>query len=308
MSKNKLINELFWLRFIACLAVVVGHAIQTSESHFLPDDSALGISAEIRQVIYLSLLFGTPVFVFISEFLLAKSYPVNVPKGFIKKRVQYLLVPYLFMSVVYAFIEAEVWSVKGLSLEIAMNIFLGDSTVYFILIIFQFYFLHIILNRYLNKWSPKVVIVSSFIINVVYLSIFNFIKSPDTVYAQYIWQKGYWIPFVGWLFYFTVAYYCGKHYSEVLKFLNRHRLFVIIMPVITFMLVLVVSKVLVTVPWSSKRIDMILYSLSVIFFIIYVTSKLKTLPSIVMFISSYSFSIYLLHKAFLALIKVIASS
>ncbi len=50
---------------------------------------------------------------------------------------------------------------------------------------------------------------------------------------------------------------------------------------------------------SSKRPDIMLYSTSMIFLCFHLFSKMKHVPKIIMFISNYSFSIYLLHAYFM---------
>ncbi|MED4293012.1 acyltransferase family protein [Priestia megaterium] len=302
MSNKGLINEFFWLRCIACLAVVMGHSFQSSYNYYVQSEEQIkSVYIDLYHVLYLGILFGTPVFVFISEFLLSKRYSLNVPKGFIKKRLKFLLIPYAFMSIMYALTEMNKWTIEDLIIESSKNIFFGDSTVYFILIIFQFYFLHLFFNKHLNRLSPKKVIPIAFLINVLYLSIFNFFSPPNFPYAEYVWEKGYWIPFTGWIFYFILGYYCGKNYNQFLVFLHKYKILVISMPVFSFIIVLLLSKFIVIIPWSSKRIDMILYSTSIILFIIYMSSRIKEVPKTVMFISRYSFSIYLLHQFFLML-------
>ncbi|MEC1072274.1 acyltransferase family protein [Priestia megaterium] len=302
MSNKGLINEFFWLRCVACLAVVMGHSFQSSYNCYIQsEDQINSLYIDLYHVLYLGILFGTPVFVFISEFLLSKRYPVNVPAGFIKKRLKFLFIPYVFMSIMYALTEMSEWTIRDFIIESSKNIFLGDSTLYFILIIFQFYFLHLFFNKHLNRLSPKKVIPIAFLINILYLSIFNFFSPPNLPYANYLWKVGYWVPFVGWIFYFILGYYCGKNYRQCLTFLHKYKILVIGMPMFSFSIVLVLSKFVVIMPWSSKRIDMILYSTSVILFIIYISSRIKEVPKTVMFISRYSFSIYLLHQFFLML-------
>src|SRR5699024_8196551 len=140
MKNQGLINEVFWLRCIACLAVTFGHSI--GNGYILYTDTTIyHVGAYI---LHMGILFAVPVFVFISELLLANKYIKKVPKGFMKKRVRILLLPYLFMSTVYALLNLETWTLQGIVSAVLGSVFLGKSAVYFILIIFQFYFLHIL--------------------------------------------------------------------------------------------------------------------------------------------------------------------
>ncbi|TWN67516.1 hypothetical protein CHCC14427_3963 [Bacillus paralicheniformis] len=59
---------------------------------------------------------------------------------------------------------------------------------------------------------------------------------------------------------------------------------------------------------TSKRPDILLYSTSIIFLCFHLFSKLKSVPKLIMMISNYSFSIYLLHAFILIFGLVILTS
>lgn len=298
MKSQNLINEVFWLRCIACLSVTLGHAIHNGY-FFYPNQTIYHSGAYL---LYMAVLFGVPVFIFISELLLANKYVDKVPKGFIKKRVKILLFPFLFMSAVYAFINLETWSFNGFIIKFINAVLLGKSAVYFILIIFQFYFLHMLLSKHLNRLSPKVIIPMSFIINLLYLAVFNFFSPPTNPIASYIWSTGYWLPFVGWIFYFVLGFYCGKNYQIVISKLRNKK--VVLIPLITLVIMLFMNKYF-NINQNSKRLDMLLYASSVIFLIMYISISIKRVPKFVMYISNYSFSIFLLNVFFFELFKYI---
>ncbi|MUV36902.1 hypothetical protein JNUCC1_00706 [Lentibacillus sp. JNUCC-1] len=81
MKKQSLIHEIFWLRSLACLAVTFGHAIHNGHMIY----EAETVFHPPVYIFSMAVLFGVPVFVFISEFLLANKYHTSVPKGFMKK-------------------------------------------------------------------------------------------------------------------------------------------------------------------------------------------------------------------------------
>ncbi len=293
-----LINEVFWLRCIACLAVTLGHAIGNGFYFYLePSIYHAGLYA-----LHTAALFGVPVFVFISELLLANKYTEKVPTRFMKRRVKILLFPYLVMSIVYALNSIESWTLQGVISRLAMSIFLGDSAVYFILIIFQFYFLHLLLRKYLDRLSAKLVISIALIINFLYLAFFNFVEAPDSAVGHFIWTKGYWMPFAGWIFYFVLGFYCGRNYRYVLNTLKKK--LVLMIPILALVIMLIMNTTFL-LDNDSKRVDMLLYASSVIFFIIYISSHIKRVPKLVMFISNYSFSIFLLNLFYYHLLRLV---
>lgn len=297
MKNQGLINEVFWLRCLACLAVTLGHSIGNGYILYT-DTSIYHVGAYILQI---AILFAVPVFIFISELLLANKYINKVPKGFMKKRVKILLLPYLFMSTVYALLNLETWTLQGLITGWIGSILLGKSAVYFILIIFQFYFLHMLFSKYLNRISPKIMIPLAFVINILYLAFFNFIEAPNNAIANYIWDIGYWLPFIGWIFYFVLGFYCGRDYQRFLSLIKSKWL--LIMPILTLGFMLLMNKWFL-LDYDSKRVDMLLYATSIIFLIIYLSSNIvKKVPKLVMFISNYSFSIFLLNMFFLILLR-----
>ncbi|MQR87065.1 acyltransferase family protein [Bacillus megaterium] len=303
---KKLVNEIFWLRSISCLAVVTIHSIQAGIGYYFTGEN--NIMVYFLHLFYAAALFGTPAFVFISEFLLAKSYPTTVPDGFIKKRIKFLMLPFIFMGIVYAFFEANNFSFKILTSEILKNIFFGDYVAWFILLILQFYLLHMLISKLLKKASPKIVLPITFIINVLYLSFFQFVNPIDIIpFNKYIWYRGYWIPFLGWIFYFTLGYYIGNNYKEYKHFLNKNKKLVLIMPAIVYCLLVGLKLSQILPESTSKRPDIPLYTLTIICFIFYVTPKIKTVPKLVMLISNYSFNIYLLHMIFIYIIKPLPS-
>ncbi|MGM8212346.1 acyltransferase family protein [Virgibacillus sp. W0430] len=293
------INEVFWLRCTACLAVTLVHAIHNGY-YFYPEPT---IYHSGIYLLHLSVLFGVPVFVFISEFLLAQKYLTRVPKGFMKKRVKILLFPYLFMNFIYARMILDTWSVQGYIKQLFQTVFLGESALYFIIIIFQFYLLHVIFKKHLDRLQAKIIIPSAFIVNFVYLAFFNFTSAPDHPFAQYIWKTGYWLPFIGWLFYFVLGFYCGKHFEKV-KDIFRYKWITVllIVPVPVLVIMVFMTKYFLVSP-SSKRVDMLVYASTILFLLMYLAQKIKKVPKLVMFISNYSFSIFLLNMFFFVLLR-----
>lgn len=285
--------EIYWLRFISCLSVVLIHAIESGIRLNVSNISANTIY--LLEILQLSLMFATPTFIFISEFLLSKSYVDGLPKGFFIKRIKFLLIPYLSMAVIYAIVFLDNYSFNNLMYEIFDNAVLGNFVAYFVLVIFQFYLLHLLLYKKLQSWNGIKVMFTSLVVNVSYLAFFMIINPPtDTGLLYYIWVKGHWLFFPAWLFYFCLGYYAGRNYSYLLTVLRKYKWLVFLAPIINLCMSVIISSQFGF--GSSKRADIIFYTTSIIFLIIYLTSKLKEPPKIVLLISKYSFSIYLLHK------------
>ncbi|WP_276328191.1 acyltransferase family protein [Evansella clarkii] len=292
---KKIIYEAYWLRAIACMAVVITHAVNTT---LINNDSS---DSQFQEYLLIMLrfmaFFGTPAFVFISELLISRAYPTKIPQGFLIKRVKYLLFPYVFMGAVFAVIESN--SQREFFQKTFFNLLLGGYTGYFILIIFQFYILHILFSRFLKTLPVKPVIFISFIINLLYLALFNFTEPFPGALGEYLWARGYWMPFIGWIFYFILGYYSGLHFDLLKEKIKQYRALIFTVPPLALLLLILLVRADIVTVVSSKRLDMPIYTAGVIMVILYLTSKYRKTPEFILVISKYSFNIYLLHKIFL---------
>lgn len=146
------IKEIFMIRCISCLSVVLLHII--SMVLMLQAEALADISHTVDSFRTL-LMFSTPAFIFISEFLLARSYPDGVPDGFLKKRGKVIFVPFLFIAAIDALLMTSAMGGEVTFLAFVQkylaNVFLGNFIGYFILVIFQFYMLHMMFHEYLKK-------------------------------------------------------------------------------------------------------------------------------------------------------------
>lgn len=301
MSRKTYIDEIFVLRAIACLSIVFLHALGIAQSGITDiSDSFNSVVNSIRVL----LTFGTPTFVFISMLVISYSYPDGLPSGFLGRRFKLILLPYFSMAIFYAIFYGLVSStpIKQILVNAFLNI-LGGFHGYFVLIIFQFYLLCYFLNNYLSEKNPLIVISISLILNIIYLSLFNFIPPPiDHKWIEYFWFRGHWIPFFGWIFYFSVAYYCGKNYEKFLLILNKNKNFIFASTILTGVITIVLAN-LEFIPLSSKSVAMLFFTMSMIATLYYMATKLQEVPYFLMKISEYSFSIYLLHMLFLSIVN-----
>jgi membrane-bound acyltransferase YfiQ involved in biofilm formation len=301
---NKISIEILLLRCVGCLFVVMVHAlIFTGRIH---DQSSLLNAARLVFNV------GTPIFIFITEFLIAKNYKENLPGHFLSKRMITLIPPYIAMAIVGSIYKVqennEPYTMQTIGIAIVRNIFMADYNGYFILIIIQFIVIHYLLHNKLKKWSAKVVLPVSFAINFLYLAFFNFVPpfgftNPNT--AEYIWYYTSWLPFIGWAFYFALGYYCGKHYEQFVEVLNRNKTYVLALPIVTVIPVLALKYLDLSPVISSKGIGYLLFAPSMIFLIFYISNKLTKVPDWVVSISDHSFGIYLTHSVFMRVFVIL---
>ncbi|MFV8830058.1 acyltransferase family protein [Alkalihalobacterium sp. APHAB7] len=307
MKKNH-VNEIFFLRSIACLTIVLLHSIAWGTEHIrvlskLPDFLLI-----ILDSLNVFLYYGTPVFIFITAFILGYSYKERIIdyKPFLLKRIKFILLPYICMAVLYA-LPFLLISFEQFTLKVFLNALIGDFHAYFVLIIFQFYLMFVFFKKWFDKHSPILVITSSLIINIIYLSVFNFTNSMNVWFSDYIWERYYWIPFPGWIFYYSLAYYTGRHYQIVTTYINQYKYFVFSAPVITSLLLLFLYHSEFITIHSSKRIDILFHTISIIALVLYIAMKMQRIPSIFLLISNYSYGIYLLHTLYMAALILVFS-
>lgn len=122
------VKEIFVIRCISCLSVVLLHAISMVlivRADML-GDAVFRVVESFRTL----LMFSTPAFIFISEFLLAHAYPGGVPDGFLKKRFKTIFIPFLFIAVLDAFMTAglmmQQFHASVIIKKLLTNIFLGN--------------------------------------------------------------------------------------------------------------------------------------------------------------------------------------
>lgn len=296
--EKKRIPEVDTIRAIACLCVVLLHAamydLNFTSAMLLPQDATL-LDKSLATVVGL-LAFGTPTFVFLSEFLLSRSYPNRMPYQFIKKRVIPILAPFVFISF-FAVLVKYYDSFPILIREFSLNL-IGDYRgpgAWFIVVILQFYGMHYLFNRFLNNVSVPLMLGLSFVINVSYLALFNLVKAPsNNPFIHYLWDGWYWIPCFGWIFYFCLARYCGRNYDQFIALLKKYKYFVLPAPLFAIAIMLYLNTFNL-LPYGSKRLDMVLFTTTMILLLFLVASGLKKQPVWLGFISRYSFGIYLLH-------------
>ncbi|WP_322905829.1 acyltransferase family protein [Paenibacillus sp. SGZ-1009] len=288
---RRTIDEVSIIRVIACLSVVLLHSIKFSTG----DSSEGAIQFGLWSLAGL-LSFGTSTFVFISALILAYSYPKQLPNGFYAKRIRFLLIPFACMAIFYAIVSGltKDWSIPKL---VVYNL-LGAYHGWFVLVIFQFYVLHQLYAAYIDRFRPAVVLGVSLFVNVLYLGFFNLVPPPAGGLAAYIWERGYWMPFTGWLFYFSLAYYCGRHYELFLRGLERYKLWIIAALPLTAGWV-VYNNAFSSLGFGSKRVDMIGFTVVMILLLFLLLRGVKRIPPFVTLISQYSFGIYLVHWFFL---------
>ena len=308
-EKRKYLNEIVFLRSIACLCIAVVHSLHVAHTDTTFTNSSYDT---LMDSIYVLLTFGTPTFIFISMLLISYSYPDGLPRKFLSRRFKLILLPFIAMAIFYSadmnifhqllagnmseVFSATTWTTISSNV---INNLLGGYHGYFILIIFQFYILAYYLYKFLLKSNPFLIILLSLVINLIYLAIFNFTEPPtDSEAMRYFWNTGHWIPFVGWIFYFALAFYCGLYYEYFVGLLKKNKTLIIVTTLISGFLTVLLT-ILEWIPLSSKTVTMLFFTTGMIGILYLIAMKMKSIPKILVDINNYSFSIYLLNTFYI---------
>ncbi|WP_054954943.1 acyltransferase [Paenibacillus dakarensis] len=159
-SKRRSLPEIQLVRAIAIIGVLSVHA--TSFATVAMKDSNFYV---VYNFFNIFMRIGTPVFMFLSSFVLFYSYyarPFNAKlfSNFYKKRLKYILVPYVLFSLLY-FLMVQLTNQGDLSLRemiesFVVKLFTGKAYthLYFIFISVQFYIIFPLL-LWLFKCKPS---------------------------------------------------------------------------------------------------------------------------------------------------------
>lgn len=288
------LNEINMVRALACIAVVLTHSITNFIVSLKPD-----INGADQYITFLRfiLLAATPIFILISEALISRNYQNGVPKGFLKKRFRYILIPYILVGLLYAYMNSG-----G---DLAQFLKRGNRIViqgywhgFFVLVIFQFYILHMMLGKFLNKVKPWVPILVSFALTFAHQYSFDRIDAYHTWFME-TYPLSHRTFIIAWLFYFVVGYYVGRYYETLFNFLGRHWWIPSLGAVVSYWIMMrhVLDGTFIVV--TSDRYDIHLYAVSVFLFLIVLFRKSMHFSPMLAKLSHFSYFIYLIHMAVL---------
>ena len=283
-------TELTYFRAFICILIVLVHILTQYMGHV--EDSE---TSELKLLYYIQniIIFATPSFIILSQLLTTLNYK-TVDRHYLWKRVKYILCPYLLVGTFYAYSEHKITG-NTFTEEWWKSVILGHWHGYFILIIMQFF----VLSYLLYKGSPRIfdsktVLVLSFIVQFSFLHLYN----ENAVFAKYFTA---FYPFsentciLGWIFFFFMGGYIGRHYHQIIQFLNLHIFIVLGVAILSYLGFIAFGH---HIYWyvTSFSAGLMCYSSVMFLLLLGVATHFNTLfYSSVQLISTFSFFIYLLH-------------
>ncbi|WP_286229707.1 acyltransferase family protein [Neobacillus mesonae] len=277
-----MIKEWNLLRTVACLSIVLLH----STTHI--GRVAGHIKLDLYHFFRITLCYATPTFIVLSIIILANRYTDKLPNNFWEKRLKFIFLPYVSFAIIDAVVGKSLNTNIFIDRQILDNVLTGKYEGWFILVIFQLYFLYYFVIKY--KLSMKKIFPISIIIMAWYL---HFISGPITDPLLIKFKHTLKLPFIAWLGYFTIAIIIGKYYSLISKKLFKYRWLTILWVAISLSIIYISFRSGVT-NIDSRRIDLYPLVLSVMACILAWGQSFHN-SKVINTISNYSFGIYLLH-------------
>lgn len=318
MTKRKQIDELYYIRAIAALGILIIHATGSFAvtSEFGSKAMYLGIFANQF------FRFGSPIFMMISGLVLFYNYRSMEEfdaKKFYKKKLVYILIPYIIWSIIYfsyrfyySNIVIEFSHLKLLLEDILWGT--SYSHLYFIILIFQFYLILPLLIKYLSgfmKEKPIKMFLTLFVLQAIVLVYGKFFKNPNATGLVAMFNKYYWKSIFAWFFYFLTGGILGIHYETVVKFIERNikRILFIYLLITSFYIGEVYYSIFINAgrkyydSFGSIRPQTLIYATISMPILIWITRKMIGKFNLLKDFGTYSLGIYFAHPLVLQEIK-----
>ncbi|WP_422125837.1 acyltransferase family protein [Staphylococcus simulans] len=181
--------------------------------------------------------------------------------------------------------------------HLLINILLeGKFFGWFVLVIFQFFVLHMLFYKVLDRMKPLIPIVVSLVISFGHA----FLMYYSTTYLEF-WNTYYPLfnrtIILNWLFYFVIGFYIGKNFDAVMQYVQQKVLYVLGALLLSG-LVIAFDFFVLNVTWrESNRFDLFIFTAAFFVLAIYVAKQLSRYHLTALYmISEISFFIYLSHQ------------
>lgn len=318
MEKRKQIEELYYIRAIAALGILIIHAT-----------GVFAVNAEFNsKAMYLGIFtnqffrFGSPIFMMVSGLVLFYNYRSMAEfdaKKFYSKKALYIVVPYIVWSAIYfgfrSYLSKSPFNINQIILFLK-EILVGNSFphLYFMVLIVQFYLILPLLIKYLTKpmkEKPIKLFVILLILQSIILIYGKYFRNFNAVGLVGFFNKYYWQSIFGWFFYFLSGGILGFHYDLIVTCIENHIKRFSIFYIITTSLY--VGQVYYSVlsnggrgnygSFGSIRPQTLIYAIATMPILIWFTRKMVGKFNIVKIFGTYSLGIYLAHPLILEGIK-----
>lgn len=315
--------ELYYIRAIAALGIFIIHGSGGFALYSPFNSKAMHIGILLNQFFR----FGTPVFMIISGLVLFYNYSDKAKFNtvmFFKKKIIYVVIPYILWSVGYVLFRTYMYSLsvdKDMIITALRNLLNGKNFphLYFIILIIQFYLLFPIMLRTIVKLMKNKPLKFLAALLIVQLSIlcygFYFTGQHTNTIISWI-KSNYYMTLFGWFFYFLFGGTIALHYNRIVNGINSY--IKIIIPLYVISTAVFIGEVYWNIlrtggrdyyeKFSSIRPINIFYSIMTLALLIWITTRIKEKAGLgyrtLKFVGTYSFGVYFVHPMVLEYIKI----
>lgn len=292
--KNNRLYELDYIRFIACLAVMIVHITATGVTDYIQGSFPHIITLILNR----SLKFTTPVFIFLSGVTNFFAYSNKEIKyfDFVKKRLKSTLVPYFVWCLIYysAYIYAGIYSFD--IVFFIKNVVLGTMSyhLYFVIIISQIYLLGPLFYKLIKNSNKRILILTvAAIFTAICAGTLNF-KLSDRIFLKYI-------------FFYMIGIYVTLETEKFKTFVDKNKILITAMYITIGLLYTVASFF----NWENSIYVWFVFSAVSVFFVflvsMYLVEIFKTKYRYVKLFGQSSYYIYLMHPLVLTVMIMLSA-
>lgn len=322
MARRKEIEELYYIRGLAALGILIIHATGSFAVLSEYGSRAMYVGVFLNQFFR----FGSPVFMMISGLVLFynyRSFDEFDTKRFYKKKLKYIFLPYTIWSAIYFLYAHYVNNIplKGEMPKLLRGILLGEnySHLYFIFLIFQFYILVPLILKYLIEPMKEKPIQVFFIFALIQGAILiyeYYFRNPNAEGFMRLFNRYYWKTVFGWSSYFMTGGLIGLHYENFVDYIEKHikGISIIYILVSTFYLGQVYFNIYINEgrnfygKFGSIRPHTMIYAFFTMAMLIYITRKIAKKDNFfqryLKNFGTYSFGVYFSHPLVLEELKL----
>lgn len=214
-EKRTKLLELDYMRFIACLAVMIVHISATGVTEYIHGSFPHIIMTLLNR----SLKFTTPIFIFLSGVTGFYGYRNKEFKyfEFINKRLRRVLIPYLVWCVIYYFVYIKI-GYYGFNIKFFIkNVIQGTMSyhLYFVIIITQLYLMGPVFYNLVKKSNNRIrLLVISAIVTALCVEYIRFDLS-DRIFLKYV-------------FFYMFGIFVTLEYENFIAWLKKYSIYAVI--------------------------------------------------------------------------------
>jgi probable poly-beta-1,6-N-acetyl-D-glucosamine export protein len=243
VNRSRWMTEFDYLRGFAIVAIISIHVLAFSTLIDHPNS----ISPVTGYLTHLA-DFGVPLFLFISGFMLSARYIGRTSaRQFYQRRMQSILLPYLFFALVFAVFNWFVLGQTSTSQQVIdFLLFYGTGPFWFVAVILQLYLLFPLLVKVYN-WAEasgraEAMVVVSLALYVLWYGVVNGMLvgilennlGASAIYAEHVIG----MLFFPFLLFFVAGMYVDRNRNKIARWLPRLSSWLAVIPVLLLALVL----------------------------------------------------------------------